>query len=304
MDEIFTQTVLRCDQCNKPFDTSKQLKRHGYYCQSRRRGPTSRARACLRCATSKVVCDKVLPSCTRCITRNIKCDYLAKTTKDTDLVTRRPRKHEPPTEATDSQDSLLVEPVRSVSSDFRMVDVLEDVLPQDFDSSLDILDPTDLSWLTPTFDFADLWNASTGEKTLYPSPGFGMPHFETSTLLGEQTAISFNMSIPATINDPRSLTPRPSATAIHQRTIGLIFSTFRSYPLMMVQQNTLPPFIHPGILQSALNDSQVEPLTTCINILQMLSKKLRGSRQLFWRNVRMECDRWYANVRCTFSFSF
>jgi len=297
MSDQTVQAVLRCDQCNKPFDTSKQLKRHGYYCQSRRRGPVSRARACLQCATSKVVCDKISPSCTRCTTRKTKCGYPAKMTKDIDLVTHKSQSHELPTESTDSPDSLLVDPVDTMSSELQTVDVLGGVLPQTFDSSVDILDPTDLDWLAPTFNFEDLWNTSTGEKTLYPSTGFAMPSFETQTVLSEQAAMPFSLSMPATINDPRSLTPRPSATAIHQRTVGLIFSTFKSYPLMMLQQNTLPPFIHPGILQSALTDSQLEPLTTCINILQMLSKNLRGCRQVFWRNVRMECERWYADVR-------
>ena len=294
MSEIFVQTVFRCEQCNKPFDTSKQLKRHGYYCQSRRRGPLSRARACLNCATSKVVCDKVLPSCTKCSTKRARCEYPAKSTmKDI----RTSRNHDSLSVSTDSPQSILVEAPHTSSSELQMTDFAEVLPPQNFDVSLDGSASTDLNWLTPTFDFADLWNAPGGEKDLYPS--IFVPQFK-STILPEQSAVSFDMSIPATIDDSRSLVPRPSATANHQRTVSLIFSTFKSY-LVMLQQDTMPPFIHPSILQSALTNNQLEPLTNCINLVQMLSKNLRGSRQLFWRNIRLECERWHADVRIRFS---
>jgi hypothetical protein len=158
MSESMTHTVLRCEQCNKPFDTTKQVKRHGYYCQSRLRGrqPISRARACLHCATSKVVCDKMLPSCARCITRGTECQYPAKTTRKTDSDTRRSQSHDSPAVSTDLEDSTLVTPSHIVSSERGMMDFFEDVLPQNFDVSLDILDPTDLDWFTPTFEFEDL----------------------------------------------------------------------------------------------------------------------------------------------------
>jgi len=300
MAEIFTQTVLRCEQCNKPFNTTKQLKRHGYYCQFRRRGPVSRARACLHCATSKVVCDKVLPSCARCIIKSISCEYPAKSTmKDA----RTSRNHDSPTVSTDSHVSILVKPTHTVNSGIRVEDAAEVVLPQGFNATFDGLDPTDLDWRTPTFEFADLWTAPAAEKELYPSAAFVVPQSEVvSTILSdqEQAAMSFDLPIPATVKDSRSLVPRPSATANHQRTVSLIFSTFKSY-LLMLQQNTMQPFIHPSILQSALSDNQLEPLTTCINLVQMLGKSLRGSRQLFWRNVRMECECWNADVSYAFS---
>jgi len=172
-----------------------------------------------------------------------------------------------------------------------------EVVPlQNFDVSLNDLDPKDLDWLTPGFDFADVWTAPVGEDDLYPSAGFDVPQSETLMMLPEQASMSFEMSVPGTMEDSRSLVPRASATANNQRTANLIFSTFKSY-LLMFQQDTLPPFIHPSILHSALTDNQLEPLMTCINLVQMTGKNLRGSRQLFWRNVRLECERWHADVR-------
>ncbi|KAJ5833633.1 hypothetical protein N7474_001944 [Penicillium riverlandense] len=35
----------------------------------------------------------------------------------------------------------------------------------------------------------------------------------------------------------------------------------------------------------------MEPLSNCISLVHMISSGTRGSRKLFWRNVRMECER-------------
>jgi hypothetical protein len=59
------------------------LKRHGYYCRSRRVGSTTRSRSCISCAKGKARCDNRRPECSRCITKAIECHYLANTPKGT-----------------------------------------------------------------------------------------------------------------------------------------------------------------------------------------------------------------------------
>ncbi|KAF1971540.1 hypothetical protein BU23DRAFT_175502 [Bimuria novae-zelandiae CBS 107.79] len=59
--------VLRCSLCNKPFDKQSTLKRHGYYCRSRRLGSTARPRSCIACAKGKARCDNRRPECSRCM---------------------------------------------------------------------------------------------------------------------------------------------------------------------------------------------------------------------------------------------
>ena len=38
----------------------------------------------------------------------------------------------------------------------------------------------------------------------------------------------------------------------------------------------------------------MEPLTNCMSLVHMLSSRIHGSRKLFWKNVRMECERLHA----------
>ncbi|KAF2727964.1 hypothetical protein EJ04DRAFT_450276 [Polyplosphaeria fusca] len=98
----------------------------------------------------------------------------------------------------------------------------------------------------------------------------------------------------------RSLILRPSfKKGGSQRIANLILHTLRSYPLMMLRDNTLPPFIHPHIIYSEKEDDKscMEPLVNCISLVHMISKNHKGSRKLFWKNVRMECERVFAELK-------
>ncbi|KAJ5574343.1 uncharacterized protein N7459_008770 [Penicillium hispanicum] len=65
----------------------------------------------------------------------------------------------------------------------------------------------------------------------------------------------------------------------------------------MLHHNTLPPFIHPHLISSDIENPLVEPLTNCINLVRMISSEAKGSRKLFWKNVRLECERLLAEHR-------
>ena len=58
------------------------LKRHGYYCRSRKAEPTSRSRSCASCAKARVRCDVKLPQCSRCVSRGMKCQYPARKSRN------------------------------------------------------------------------------------------------------------------------------------------------------------------------------------------------------------------------------
>ena len=89
----------------------------------------------------------------------------------------------------------------------------------------------------------------------------------------------------------RLLVQRQRTKTGSQRASMLIHHTLRSYPLMIRQNNTLPPFIHPGLLQANAENNDMETLYNCISLLHMLNGGVQGSRKLFWRNVRQECER-------------
>lgn len=82
-----------------------------------------------------------------------------------------------------------------------------------------------------------------------------------------------------------------------QRIANLILHNLKSYPLMIRRHNDLPPFIHKGLLSSSFEDACMEPLTNCLSLVHMINDGLQTSRKLFWRNVRMECERLSEEVR-------
>jgi len=79
------------------------------------------------------------------------------------------------------------------------------------------------------------------------------------------------------------------------KTANLVLNTLKSYPLMMLRRDNLPPFVHPHLMaMHAVTDAEnndMEPLNNCISLLHMVNSGVTGSRKLFWRNVRMECER-------------
>ena len=101
----------------------------------------------------------------------------------------------------------------------------------------------------------------------------------------------------APTNTVRSLNQRPKMNAGTQRIATLILHTLKSYPLMIMRHDALPPFVHPHLISSDVVNDQMEPLTNCISLVHMINSGIRGSRKLFWKNVRLECERLCTEVR-------
>jgi len=162
-----------------------------------------------------------------------------------------------------------------------------------------------LDWNDLDMNFANFLNSQMNDKTVqYPSSGSSsslIRHWTPSTYQTveiQEALLSPKVSIPP-IPTPniRSLIQRPKIGTGSQRIANLILHTLKSYPLMMLRYNTLPPFIHPGLISSDVEDDHMEPLTNCINLVQMISGGVQGSRKLFWKNVRLECERLFEEVR-------
>ncbi|UKZ91161.1 uncharacterized protein TrAFT101_006155 [Trichoderma asperellum] len=102
---------------------------------------------------------------------------------------------------------------------------------------------------------------------------------------------SLSVSIPMTPGAVRSMIRRPRTQTAAQRVSNLISHTLKSYPLMLLRSNTLPPFIHPSMITSENENAHMEPLTNCLSLVHMISTGIQTSRKLFWKNVRMECER-------------
>jgi hypothetical protein len=161
-----------------------------------------------------------------------------------------------------------------------------------------------LDWDDQDIDFADFLSPQMNDETvLYPSAGFSslVRHstpLTNQTVQVQQAISSPNVSIPAIpTSTPRSLIQRPKMKTGAQRIANLILHTLKSYPLMMIRHNTLPPFIHPHLMSSNAENNDMEPLTNCICLVHMISSGVQGSRKLFWKNVRLECERLCEEVR-------
>ncbi|PMD16193.1 hypothetical protein NA56DRAFT_731411 [Hyaloscypha hepaticicola] len=156
-----------------------------------------------------------------------------------------------------------------------------------------------LDWNDLDIDFANFLNSQMKDKTVqYPSSGSSSslvrhsPPSTYQTVQMQEAILSPKVLIPSTpTTNIRSLIQRPKIGAGSQRIANLILHTLKCYPLMMLRYNTLPPFIHPGLISSDVEDNHMEPLTNCISLVQMISGGVQGSRKLFWKNVRQECER-------------
>jgi hypothetical protein len=71
-----------------------------------------------------------------------------------------------------------------------------------------------------------------------------------------------------------------------------------SFPYMMTRKETFPPFIHPRCHDSSRGSSELpEILKDCMGLAHMFHTKTKESNKMFWRSVRMEQEKLYAQVR-------
>ncbi|KAF2122992.1 hypothetical protein BDV96DRAFT_639543 [Lophiotrema nucula] len=297
MHERDLQAVLRCKLCNKPFDKESTLKRHGYYCRSRRDGKATRVRSCISCARGKARCDNGQPGCSRCTAKGIECHYPAKTSNSRGLRsshagdTSIPRVHG------------ILEHVAEPSHQQATNDVdaslqgLLDISDADFAN----LGSESFDWNEPyLIDFAEFMDLPIdSENTARPSSDCNALVSRSPTGSAKPAGSIQNYKLPHTpipispSTTIRSLVQKPKLHAGPQR---MILHTLRSYPLMMLRHNTLPPFIHPRLISTDFEEGKMEPLANCVSLVHMISSGVQGSRKLFWKNVRLECERLCAEI--------
>ncbi|KAB8234263.1 Zn(II)2Cys6 transcription factor domain-containing protein [Aspergillus alliaceus] len=266
------QTVLRCSLCNKPFDKESTLKRHGYYCRSRRVGTATRSRSCVACARGKARCDNRRPECSRCIAKAIECHYPANT--------NAPKRNGPRTRRGDDALTEGGNVAPSLALDFGSVENRQ--ASNDDNITLDSTLVTDaeianiggeyLDWGISDINFVDFLNPQMDVQVQepIPSPSISMPPIPTYM--------------------PRLLIQRPKRKAGAQRTSHLIMHTLKSYLRMIMRHNTLPPFIHPHSISHNVGNNSMDPLSNCISLVHMIDSEAHTSRKLFWQKVRLECE--------------
>ncbi|OAA71663.1 hypothetical protein LEL_08898 [Akanthomyces lecanii RCEF 1005] len=153
------------------------------------------------------------------------------------------------------------------------------------------------------WDYID-WTSAALASQPWDSPQLGLQSFSPATIEGDavwhnsstftsqkkttnSSALHMLRSLGFTMP---SISYREHTDAGAQRVSLLMLQTLKSYPQMMMRQKTLPPFIHPSLLLGDTNDD-LEAWHNCMSLVHMANSKIHGSRKLFWRNVRAECER-------------
>lgn len=70
-----------------------------------------------------------------------------------------------------------------------------------------------------------------------------------------------------------------------------------SFPFMMTRPETFPPFIHPRCYDNLSGSTDLpEILKDCMGLAHMFKTKRSESNRVFWRSVRMEQEKLFAQV--------
>ena len=153
------------------------------------------------------------------------------------------------------------------------------------------------SWDDVNLDFSDLLNSPKHSEPVQPLPSQSSSLVRHSISLHDQgvqaqSATTSDVSIPAQPSRlVRSLVKRTRMKTGAPGIVNLMHRTLMSYPLMMLRHDILPPFFHPHLISTNADNNYMEPLNNCISLFHMTSSGVQGSRKLFWKNVRLECER-------------
>ncbi|KAF2278343.1 uncharacterized protein EI97DRAFT_431584 [Westerdykella ornata] len=298
MYETDAGTIVRCELCNKPFDKPSTLKRHGYYCRSRKGVTSPRSRSCIACARGKVRCNNARPTCSRCSQRNLTCIYPTSKGPNTtrsrlqgnrnaslpasDSPLPRPRRPSASVNTTPTTDSTVQFPHDAFNSVLQGEDYLDTLWSDDFrDLEFPLLvDPQ--SGVGP--EDALLQITTPNQCISYPD-ALTVP---TEHELAQIPQVNLTMTPTQT---PRAFTNRSKLGAGALTIANLMKHMLNSYPLLIHTHNSLPPFIHPRLLSQDARHGHLESLANCINLVRMVGSGIQGSGKLFWKNVRLECER-------------
>lgn len=274
--------------------TEASLKRHLYYCREKRAtGRKIRIRSCEACVKAKTRCDSTRPSCARCAARNRSCVYSVPKAKSKPRV---------------DADMEPIHPPENVSGTALANAIPDPLFPHETAGHGEGTNSLLSSASTPLSLGLPDWGLPHGDLNFENKWG---PVILPFSLLGQRDAWTHQTFMAAqsqpiqrmpnyhlrSFGQSKSITVRTSLSAT------LMTHILTSFSKMMYSPGSLPPFIHPYSLGNNLHNPNdgFESLTTCAALMQMLSSGAPGGRKLFWKNVRLECERLQIEVRTTHS---
>ena len=260
------------------------------------------------CARAKIRCNKVAPRCSTCATKNLDCRYPSNSSQLREVGTQETRFESdaevalPETPSFVELSSLIgpqcTDATRAgvkaqATHALGVSDVQRGTYERDFlhtSSDLNIVQKAlsfEGSQFTPSMNFAESPASADTSNTR-------LQHYITVNEFIAYSTMSQPISTHPTMN-VRFLRTRPKFENGGQMTANNMARILCSYPKMLMDHNALPPFLHPQWISASNSEESLEPLANCISLLGMLGTRARITASLFWRNVRMECDRISSN---------
>lgn len=288
--------VLELNSANEV--TAVTLKRHGYYCRSRKHGePAARARACVACAKAKARCDNVPLTCGRCASKRLSCVYRspqAASRQTPEYLHGKPGYAEETRSL--SRTSTAMHAAQSSAS-------LDDInlgsrhtlsatdVPLDKDSSfhwdlIDFSSPKQQDWFYR--DPLEPMDLTSHELASIETQHLHDPVETYKTMdLTISTMPTFEM---------RCFPQRAAIKGSANATATMMTRILTSYPSMMCKQQSPPPFIYSSSLKDSTHQPMDESLATCTSLMHLLSTNTTASHRLVWKNMHLECERLHAQV--------
>jgi hypothetical protein len=119
------------------------------------------------------------------------------------------------------------------------------------------------------------------------------------TLSDQSPHSSFSIPVSLSYRDHSSLFERRKFSEPELELTGdLALHILRSYPYMMANQGSVPPFIHPKYQYLSESDAaRPNPLDAALNLAKMLLHGRRMNKSLIWGLIRIEQERMLNEVR-------
>ncbi|KAI2628702.1 hypothetical protein GGR54DRAFT_359440 [Hypoxylon sp. NC1633] len=268
---------FHCPLCKKTFAQESTRKRHYYYCRTRQSSATtSRKRSCVACVRAKARCtwpaDTSLNACNRCSKRGENCEY------DMTVV----RRHEMPDQGDPSPATNSLGLDGGQDLDFPTTSTLT--------QEVDRVDKLQVSPLAALFDCT--WDL--GAVWINRDRSVGRSD-DSSLSYGSTTmAVLGCPPFPLQVSGSSIFTPRVFTRPDHRALSTLAFRLLRSYPCMVMQKGSLPPFLSPRVYACAETGDgpPSHALVNCVSSVQAFkSRSKEADKSWIWGRIWFEQER-------------
>jgi hypothetical protein len=258
----------------KCFPTVKSNKRHERYCRMKGKVP-SRTKSCLPCIKAKARCELEGQTCARCAKKCIICHFESAVRRDV-AVEAKDMAIDYGGILIDSESSFLAPPddmdggSRNEASSSLQLPIVNGIYEFDF--------------IVPQFEF--------------PIDGSAFTSIEDVLSFGAGADITppFQQHISGTSKPTKLFDPIPPKKRESSAASVVATRILRSYPDMMVQRTTFPPFIHPRFSEMGAERRLPRALANITSIAQMFQQRSTENRIFIWQSIQTEQQRIMSQV--------